>query len=89
MDWWFAIIAMLILGALTYLEARTVYRQVTQGVPYLFFSPHPAYRNRPPNKRSAFLWFSVFCHAWGVMVFALMTLLSGAFFLEDIGVIYS
>ena len=89
MPWWLAIVAIIALGALTYLEARTVYRQVATGVPYLFFKPHPAYRNKSPNKRSVFLWFSVFSHGWGVMVFGLMTVVSGAFLLEDLGVIYS
>ena len=88
MPWWLAIVGMIVLGGLTYLEARTVHRQVTTGVPYLFFSPHPAYRNRPPNKRSAFLWFSVFSHSWGVMVLGLATFLCGAYLLEDLGVIY-
>jgi len=88
MPWWLAIIGMAALGGLTYLEARTVYRQVTTGVPYLFFAPHPAYRTKTPNRRSVFLWFGIFGHAWGVMVFALMTILCGAYLLEDLGVIY-
>ena len=89
MPWWVAILSMTVLGTLTYFEVRTVYRQVVTGVPYLFFKPHPSYRDRPPNKRSVFLWLSVFSHAWGVTVFGLMTVVSGAFLLEDLGVIYS
>jgi hypothetical protein len=81
MPTWLALILTILLGGLTYLEARTVYRSTTSGVPYLFFHPHPSYRNRPANKRSGFLWFSVFGHAWGVMVFGLSTIVCAAFLL--------
>jgi hypothetical protein len=76
---WAALLGTVVLGALAFFEARTVFRSASSGVPYLFFTPHPAFRNRAPNKRSGFLWFSVFGHAWGTMVFGLSAMVCAAF----------
>lgn len=81
MPGWLAFLGTIVLAGLAFLEGRTLVRSVKTGVPYLFFKPHPAYKNRLPNRNSPFLWFSVFGHVWGVMVFGLAAAICGAFFL--------
>ena len=79
MPTWLALLSTVALASLTYLEVRTLKRQLDSGIPYLFFSPHPAYRNSPPNSRSIFFKFSAFGHAWGAIVCGLGTLICAAF----------
>jgi hypothetical protein len=83
-----ALLVLIGLAGLFYLTARTLVREVRTGVPHLFFSPHPSYRDRPVNKRSPFLWLSVFCRLWGTLLFGFMTFVAVLFLLESLGVIY-
>jgi hypothetical protein len=84
--------ALLVLAAISvlfFLMARTLIREIRTGVPHLFFSPHPAYRNRPVDRRSTFLWFSVVFRIFGTAVLAFMVVVAVAFLLESLGVIYN
>jgi hypothetical protein len=76
------------IAILFFLTARTLVREVRTGVPHLLFSPHPAYRNRPVNRRSAFLWFSVVLRIFGTVGLSLMVIVAVAFLLGSLGVIH-
>ena len=84
-------VSILVLVATTlflWLTARTLYREIKTGVPHLFFSPHPAFRNRPGNRKHPYLWFSVVFRIFGTLVLALMVFVAVLFLLESLGLIY-
>lgn len=83
-----SLLLLLGISVLFWLTARTLVREIKTGVPHLFFSPHPAYRNRPVNRRSVFLWFSVVTRVFGTLVLALMVVVAVLYLLESLGVIY-
>jgi len=83
-----SLIVLAAVSVLFWFTARTLVREVRTGVPHLFFSPHAAYRNRPVNRRSVFLWFSVATRVFGTLVLALMVVVAVAYLLESLGVIY-
>jgi len=83
-----SLLVLLAVSILFWLELRTLIRERKSGVPYLFWWPHPAYRNRPINRRSAFLLFSSAGHVFGVFVLGLMVFVTVLFLLESLGVIY-
>jgi hypothetical protein len=83
-----SLLVLCVVSVLFYFTARTLVREVRTGVPHLFFSPHPAYRNRVANRRSVFLWFSVATRIFGTIVLGLMVVVAIAFMLESLGVIY-
>jgi hypothetical protein len=80
-----ALLILLVVCTLFYFTARTLVRELKTGVPHLFFSPHPAYRHRPVNRRGIFFWFSVGTRAFGVVGLALMTAVALAFLVEALG----
>ena len=85
---WISLIILLGISGLLYLQLRTLRREVTMGVPHLFFWPHPAYRNRPANSHSLYLKFSIAFNALSAAGLVVMWLVAVAFLLESLGVIY-
>ncbi len=73
---------------LLWLEARTLYREIRTGVPHLFFAPHPAFRDRPGNRKHPYLWFTVVFRVFGTLVLALMVFAAFLFLMESLGLIY-
>ncbi len=71
-----------------WLTARTLFREVKTGVPHLFFSPHPAFRNRPGDRKHPYLWFTVALRVFGTLGLALMVFVAFLFLLESLGLIY-
>jgi hypothetical protein len=88
MPTWVSLLILIGVSILLYLQARTLVREIKTGIPYLFFSPHPAYRNRPVNRRSLFLKFSIVFDAFGTAVLTIMWVVAVAFLLESLSVIY-
>lgn len=70
------------------LWARTLYQEIRTGVPHLFFAPHPAFRDRPGNRKHPYLWFSVAFRIFGTLVLALMMFVAFLFLMESLGLIY-
>jgi hypothetical protein len=83
-----SILVLVAVSVLFWLTARTLVREMRTGIPHLFFSPHPAYRNRPVNRKSPFLWFSALVRVWCVLILGLMVFVAVLFLLESLGVIY-
>ena len=83
-----AILLLTGLSGLFWLQLRTLVRERRTGVPHLFWWPHPAYRNRPVNRRSTFLLFSTASHVFGVVVLGLMVFVAVLYLLESLHVIY-
>lgn len=71
-----------------WLTARTLYREIKTGVPHLFFSPHPAFRDRPGNRKHPYLWFTVAFRIFGTLGLALMVFVAVLFLLESLNLIY-
>jgi len=84
---WMSALVLAGLSGLLCVQVRTLVREVRTGVPHLFFVPHPAYRNRPVNRRSIFLKFTIASDVFGTAVLTLMWLVSIAFLLESLGLI--
>ncbi|ALG60328.1 MULTISPECIES: hypothetical protein [Citromicrobium] len=83
--------SMIVLVATTlffWLTARTLYREIKTGVPHLFFSPHPAFRNRAGNRKQPYLWFTVAFRIVGTLGLALMVFTAVLFLLESLNLIY-
>ncbi len=78
---WFALVAMVALVGLTFLEGRALTRSVRSGVPHGWFRPHPTFARRTPNRHSPMLWFGVVIHAAGAVIFGFAAVICGAFFL--------
>jgi hypothetical protein len=83
-----SLLIMLAAPLLIWFELRTLVRERKSGVPYLFWWPHPAYRNRPVNRQSALLLFSTASHIFGILVLGMVTFLAVLYLLESLGVIY-
>ena len=73
------------ISVLFWLTARTLLRELKTGVPHLFFSPHPAFRNRPGDHRHPYFWFTVAFRIFSTLVLALMVLVAILFLLESLG----
>lgn len=69
-------------------EARTLHREIKTGVPHLFFSPHPAFRNRPGNRTHPYLWFTVGFRVCRTLGLALMFFVAILFLMESLSLIY-
>ncbi|PKP86807.1 MAG: hypothetical protein CVT78_11160 [Alphaproteobacteria bacterium HGW-Alphaproteobacteria-17] len=81
---------LVLIAAMTifWFEAHTLYREIKTGVPHLFFSPHPAFRNLPGNRKHPYLWFTVALRVFGTLVLALMVCVAVLFLLESLGLVY-
>ena len=75
-------------SGLLYLQWRTLIREMRTEVPHLFFSPHPAYRNRPVNRQSLFLRFSIGMRVFSVAVLILMVVIAAGYLLESVLAVY-
>lgn len=73
---------------LLWLEARTLYREIRTGVPYLFFAPHSAFRNRPGSRKHPYLWFTVVFRVLRTLALALMMFVAFLFLMESLGMVY-